>query len=67
MDANTKYEIEAYAFNVMTGHVAPGKDSPAAAGGTDYAEREQAWKRWKDTHRECIHAMITAFDYMTRE
>lgn len=66
VNSNTKYEIEAFAFHYMTGKMAPGKDSPAAAGGDDYVEREQAWKRWKDEHGKCVQAMLAAFAYITQ-
>lgn len=60
-DSNARYEIEAHAFNLMTGHMAPGKDSPATAGPTDYEEREREWITWKKTNRICIDAMMAAF------
>lgn len=62
MNANRQYEICAYAFHYMTGKMAPGKDAPAAAGGDDYPEREQAWAKWKAEHGKCILAMMVAFD-----
>lgn len=67
MNANTRYEIKARAFNLMTGHMAPGKDSPAAAGPTDYDERELAWLRWLDTNRHCIESMFQAFEEITED
>ena len=62
MKANTRFEIEARAFNIMTGHMAPGKDAPAAAGDDDYEERQRAWIEWKQTHSTCINSMILAFE-----
>lgn len=64
MNANTQFEIEAYAFKLMTGHMAPGKDSPAAAGPTDDEEREREWVKWKDENRKCINAMMSAFIHL---
>lgn len=49
---------------MMTGHMAPGKDSPAATDGNNYAQREEAWRQWKNKHGKCIRAMLAAFEYI---
>lgn len=62
MTQSEKYDVEARAFEIMTGMMAPGKDSPAAAGPTDMAIREETWKDWRDFHDRIIRAMLKAFD-----
>ncbi len=46
MDANERFEYMAELFYKQTGHMAPGKDSPAAFGVTDREEAQEAWKEW---------------------
>ena len=65
MNESEKYDIEARAFQLMTGFMAPGKDSPAAAGPTDMAERRDAWSRWKKLNNRTIWAMLKAFEEHT--
>ena len=65
MNANTRYEITAKAFDLMTGLMAPGKDAPAALYPITPLERAEAWHSWKKDNQECIDAMITAFESVT--
>jgi len=46
MNANEQFEYMAELFYKKTGLMAPGKDSAAAFGGTDRAERDFKWKEW---------------------
>lgn len=62
MTSNERLEIEAAAFQRMTGRMAPFKDSPAACGPTDFADRCECWKEWREFHRTIILAMEKAFE-----
>lgn len=58
-----RYEILAHAFHAMTGYMAPGKDSAAAANSPhSLAERQDAWRRWSEKHGDINRAMLNAFD-----
>lgn len=61
-----RYEIQAEAFRRMTGHLAPGKDAPAAAGSLDFDERTAIYARWAEIHGECVYAMLDAVDCVLR-
>ena len=67
MNANTRYEIEAKAFKLMTGLTAPGKDSPVGENSTAFQERCEAWYRWKSGNIACINAMVLGFEYVTEK
>ena len=56
------YEIQAFAFRVMTGYVAPGKDASPLADETPYEERCAAWDEWRNEHAPCILAMLHGFE-----
>jgi hypothetical protein len=62
LDNITRFEVQAEAFRVMTGHMAPGKDIPAAGYGEPYEERAAIFDRWMEIHGECVRAMIRAFE-----
>jgi len=62
MTNNQKLEIEARAFEIITGRMAPFKDSPAAAGLTDHAERAEVWREWRQFYGIVIEAMEKAFE-----
>ena len=64
MDANTKFEIKAKAFQIMTGILAPGKDYPAAVNQPDYDLREESWKDWNLRHGKVVNAMILALSVL---
>lgn len=55
-----RYEIMARAFRAMTGHMAPGKDQSALAGGSSYEERTAAWDAWIAQHGEAVRQTIRA-------
>ena len=56
------YEIQAFAFRVMTGYVAPGKDVSPMAYEEPYEERCAAWDEWRNKHAHCILAMLHGFE-----
>ena len=64
MTSNQRLEIEARAFQIMTGRLAPFKDLPAAASPTDIADVEETWHEWREFHSRIIQAMETAFEEM---
>ena len=57
-----KYELEARAFALTTGLMAPGKDTPIAAGTTDIEERERQWHLWRKTNDRLLTALFRAMD-----
>ncbi|MGE3596621.1 MAG: hypothetical protein AB7N70_13820, partial [Dehalococcoidia bacterium] len=56
------YEIQAFAFRVMTGYVAPGKDASPLADEAPYEERCAAFDEWRNEHAPCILAMLLGFE-----
>lgn len=56
------YEIQAFAFRVMTGYVAPGKDASPLADEASYEERCAAFDEWRNEHAPCILAMLHGFE-----
>ena len=56
------YEIQAFAFRVMTGYMAPGKDSSPLADEAPYEERCAAWDEWRNKYAHCILAMLHGFE-----
>lgn len=56
------YEIQSFAFRVMTGYVAPGKDPSPMADEAPYEERCAAWDEWRNKHAHCILAMLHGFE-----
>ena len=56
------YEIQAFAFRVMTGYMAPGKDASPLADETPYEGRCAAWDEWRNEHAPCILAMLHGFE-----
>ena len=56
------YEIQAFAFRMMTGYMAPGKDSSPLADEAPYEERCAAWDEWRNEHAPCILAMLHGFE-----
>ncbi len=56
------YEIQAFAFRVMTGYVAPGKDASPLADEAPYEERCAAFDEWRNEHAPCILAMLHGFE-----
>ena len=62
MDYNIQFEILAEAFRLMTGYMAPGKDTAAAAGAAPIEERIQRWGAWNVNNQEIISAMLRAVD-----
>lgn len=62
MDNYDKYEIKAKAFRLMTGYTAPGKDPPSGSYPPPYEERQKAWEKWLNDNRQCINAMLQAFE-----
>lgn len=64
MTINEGLELEARIFELMTGHMAPFKDSPAAAGPTDMVERAKHWWAWRAQFEGLLKAMHVAIDEM---
>ena len=56
------YEIQAFAFRVMTGYMAPGKDVSPLACEAPYEERCAAWDEWRNKYAHCILAMLHGFE-----
>ena len=56
------YEIQAFAFRMMTGYMAPGKDASPLADETPYEGRCAAWDEWRNEHAPCILAMLHGFE-----
>ena len=57
------YEVEAKAFHIMTGKMAPGKDCPAACGLADhFGDRMKAFLDWRENNHEILMAMRQAFE-----
>ncbi len=56
------YEIQAFAFLVMTGYRAHGKDSSPLADEAPYEERCAAWDEWRNKNAHCILAMLHGFE-----
>ena len=56
------YEIQAFAFRVMTGYMAPGKDVSPLAYEAPYVARCAAWDEWRNKHAHCILAMLHGFE-----
>lgn len=62
LDSIEKFEIQAEAFRIMSGHMAPGKDASPYSYPAPYEEREAIYKQWAEIHGECVRAMILAFE-----
>lgn len=54
------YEVKAEAFRIMTGMVAPGKDSVLAQ--ESMSARFEAFENWLENNSQIINAMILAVD-----
>ncbi len=63
MTVTEKYEVKAEAFRLMTGHMAPGKDTPMLAYSAPFKERESLWQAWHEEHGGCVVAMLLAFEH----
>ena len=64
MDDIMRYEIEAEAFRIMTGHMAPGKDPGMATYPAPFEIRAKAWEEWHEQYAPCIAAMLKAMERM---
>jgi hypothetical protein len=53
-----RYEIEAFAFRRITGHMAPGKDVAPAAYEAPYEERAAEWAKWREAYEPVVSAML---------
>ena len=62
MNSNARFEIEAEAFRIMTGQMAPGKDPPMLSYPASYEERSRRFDEWWTMHGECVKTMISAFE-----
>jgi len=62
MNANTKFEIMAGAFLIMTGRMAPGKDSPTAMGTENRGELQLMWEEWHRKYRPVIDAVLKSVE-----
>jgi hypothetical protein len=63
LDANTWFEIKAAAFYQRHHMLAPGKDQPAALGGSPSdEERSRVWGDWCINNEEIIAAFKTAIE-----
>ena len=66
MNANEMYEVQAEAFRLMTGHLAPGKDLGLAGHSREDEERRAAYKTWCEEYGACVAAMLSAFQSVVR-
>jgi len=57
LDANTRYEIKAAAFERMEGMLAPGKDQRE---GPPYEERCRKWDEWCAANQDIVAAFMGA-------
>ena len=55
-----EYEIQAEAFRIMTGHMAPGKDPSPASYPAPFEERSAIWDEWIQKHGDVVKAMLVA-------
>ena len=55
-----RFEIQAEAFRIMTGHMAPGKDAAPESYPAPYKERDAAWEKWSAQNIECVRATMLA-------
>lgn len=62
LTTHESYEIQAFAFRVMTGHMAPGKDASPLSYPAPYEERIAAWDEWRKEHAPCVLAMLHGFE-----
>jgi hypothetical protein len=62
LTSNERFEIQARAFEMMTGYTAPGKDCAPGASGHSYEERFGAWDVWKLAHKGCIDALLRSVE-----
>lgn len=62
LDSIEKFEIQAEAFRIMTGHMAPGKDASPYSYPAPYEEREARYTDWADANGECVRAMLLALE-----
>ncbi len=60
MNANTRFEIRAETFYLMTGFTAPGKDRAAAEG--DVERYTEEWDRWLRNYGWCVNMVIKAVE-----
>lgn len=65
MNANEMFEVQAEAFRLMTGHLAPGKDMGAMGSERADEERRAAYKVWCEENGPCVAAMMIAFQSVT--
>ena len=57
LDANTRFELKAAAFERMEGMLAPGKDQRE---GPSYEERMRRWGDWCVNNEEIVNAFMGA-------
>jgi hypothetical protein len=62
LSANERYEIEASAFRIMTGHMAPGKSASPMSYPAPHEERRAAWEEWIEKHGEVIRALMRGIE-----
>lgn len=61
-----RYEIVAEAFWQMTGYTSPGKSISIEVKQVPVEERAKAFDEWYFQNKNCINAMIKAFDIITQ-
>lgn len=57
-----KFEIQAEAFRIMSGHMAPGKDASPHSYPAPYEERAAIYKQWAEMHSDCVRAVMLAVE-----
>lgn len=62
IEGNDLFEIRAETFRIMTGHLAPGKDTAAAAGTDDYELRNELYMQWVSHNMHCFVSVIKAIE-----
>jgi len=62
LDNITKFEVEAEAFHIMSGYIAPWKYASPYIYLAPHEEREAIYREWAETYDKCVQAMLLAFE-----
>lgn len=62
IEGNDLFEVRAETFRIMTGHLAPGKDTAMAAGPDDSELRNELYMQWVEHNMHCFVSVIKAIE-----
>jgi hypothetical protein len=62
IEGNDLFEVRAETFRLMTGYMAPGKDTAAAAGPDDAELRNAIYMLWVEHNMHCFVSVIKAIE-----